>query len=73
MKPIVVLLLLAGCSSPETDRVRGGGPGADVGNRGNPVVMHEGSAPYSGTPKVIPAEASPLEGATQARRLSLAQ
>ena len=64
---------LAGCSSPESDRVRGGGPGADVGNRGKPVVMHEGSSPYAGTPKLIPAEAPPVGPASQARQLSRAK
>lgn len=73
MRPLAIALLLAGCTSPEADRVRGAGPGSDVGNRGDPVVMHEGSSPYAGTPTLIPAEASPLEGATQARRLSLAK
>jgi hypothetical protein len=33
----------AACSSPETTRTRGGGPGADVGNRDKFVQMHEGS------------------------------
>ena len=65
--------MLAACTSPETDRVRGGGPGADVGNRGNPIVMHEGSQPYAGTPKLIPAEASPVDAASQARQLTLAR
>jgi hypothetical protein len=64
---------LAACTSPEADRVRGGGPGADVGNRGKPIVMHEGSQPYAGTPKLIPAEAPPVEPASQARQLSLAR
>ena len=73
MRFVAVLLLLAGCTSPEAERVRGGGPGADVGNRGTPVVMHEGSKPYEGTPKLIPGEASPTEPATQARQLSLAR
>jgi hypothetical protein len=68
-----ILLLLGGCTSPEADRARGAGAGADVGNRGNPIVMHEGSAPYAGTPRLIPGEAPPLEGATQARQLSRAQ
>ena len=71
MRLLVVLALLAGCTSPETERVRGGGPGADVGNRGKPVVMHEGSRPYEGTPTLIPAEAPPLEPSMQARQLSL--
>lgn len=58
------------CTSPEAERVRGGGPGADVGNRGNPVVMHEGSQPYALTPNLIPAKAPPVEPARQASRLS---
>jgi hypothetical protein len=64
---------LAACTSPEADRVRGGGPGADVGNRGDPVVMHEGSSPYADTPKRIPSEAPPVEPASQARQLSRTQ
>jgi len=67
----LLALLLAGCTSPESERTRGGGPGADVGNRGNPVVMHEGSRPYAGTPVLIPGEPAPVEPATQARQLSL--
>lgn len=73
MRRILVLLLLAGCRSPEADRTRGAGPGADVGNRGDPVVMHEGSDPYAGTPSLIPAQAPPLEGATHARSMSRAK
>lgn len=69
----IVLALLAGCTSPEADRVRGGGPGADVGNRGDPVVMHAGSRPYAKTPTLIPAEAPSLEPASQAQRLSREQ
>jgi hypothetical protein len=72
-----LVLLAAGalvaCTSPEADRIRGGGPGADVGNRGQPIVMHEGSAPYANSPRLIPAEAPPLEPASQARQLSLAK
>jgi hypothetical protein len=72
-----LLLVLAaaafvGCTSPEADRVRGGGPGADVGNRGHPIVMHEGSVPYADTAKLIPAESPPVWPASQARQLSLA-
>jgi hypothetical protein len=73
MRLLVVLLLLAGCTSPEAERTRGGGPGADRGNRGEPVVMHEGSQPYAGTPRLIPTEHPPLEGARQAQQLSLAR
>jgi hypothetical protein len=43
---LVASLALAGCASPEAARARGGGLGADVGNRGAPVRMHEGSVPY---------------------------
>ncbi|HZM37199.1 MAG TPA: hypothetical protein VFC18_22265 [Burkholderiales bacterium] len=66
----LALVLLGGCTSPEAERVRGGGPGADVGNRGDPVVMHAGSQPYAKTPKLIPAEAAPIEPARQAQRLA---
>ncbi|MCC7414344.1 MAG: hypothetical protein IT495_22205 [Gammaproteobacteria bacterium] len=70
---IATACCLLGCTSPEAERSRGGGPGADIGNRGNPIVMHEGSQPYAGTPTLIPAEGPALEGARQARRLSLAR
>lgn len=69
---VVALLALCACNSPEEERVRGE-PGADVGNRGEPVVMHEGSNPYANTPRLIPAEAPPLEPASQARELSIAR
>ena len=36
--------------SPEASRTRGGGPGADVGNRGKEVRIHEGSRPFYQTP-----------------------
>lgn len=70
---VVALIATAACTSPEQERTRGGGPGADVGNRGKPVVMHEGSNPYEKTPRLIPAEAPPLEPASQARQLSVAR
>lgn len=44
------LLLLTACASPEAVRTRGGGPGADVGNRGEPVEIHAGAEPYYQTP-----------------------
>jgi len=31
-------------------RTRGGGPGADIGNRDAVVQLHEGSRPFYGTP-----------------------
>jgi hypothetical protein len=65
-----MLFYLAACASPETMRKRGGGPGADVGNRAEIVEMHEGSKPFEKTPKIIPAQSPPLEPANQADRLS---
>ena len=38
------------CTSPEADRTRGGGPGADPGNRDAIVELHEGAEPYHETP-----------------------
>jgi hypothetical protein len=61
---------LVGCASPETTRTRGGGLGADVGNRGKVVKMHEGSQPFWKTPKIIPAKHPPLDPANQADKLS---
>jgi len=46
----VVLLSGAACASPEAARVRGGGPGADIGNRGPAVEFHAGARPYRDTP-----------------------
>jgi hypothetical protein len=43
---------LIACGSPEAERRRGGGPGADLGNRGTVVQMHEGAEPYHNTPCV---------------------
>jgi hypothetical protein len=43
---------LAACESPEATRRRGGGPGADVGNRSPVVEMHQGARPYFQTPCV---------------------
>lgn len=61
--PIVVSLALAGllaaCGSPEATRTRAGARGADVGNRGPVVVIHDGADPYWRTPRVdIPAGSS---------------
>ena len=42
--------LLIACDSPEAGRTRGGGPGADLGNRTADVEMHEGAQPYHDTP-----------------------
>ena len=63
-------LLLTACGSPEATRLRSGGPGADVGNRGEVVMMHEGSRPFWDTPRLIGSAGPPLEPASQADRLS---
>ncbi len=48
--PLIGLaFLLASCTSPEAARERGGGPGADLGNRGSPIEFHDGALPYYGT------------------------
>ena len=57
------------CSSPEATRLRAGGAGADVANRGAVVRMHEGSQPYWRTPRGSVVGPS-LEPARQADRLS---
>ena len=72
-RPPYVLLcaaLLAGCESPEAERTRGGGPGADSGNRAGVVLMHEGAKPFHGTPHLIPLEGAPVAGAHHADALS---
>jgi len=61
---------LAACASPETTRTRGGGPGADVGNRKGIVRMHEGARPFEDTPKLIDTKHPPLDPAYQADELS---
>ena len=42
----------AACASPEAGRTRGGGPGADVKNWGQPVELHAGAEQYHDTPCV---------------------
>ena len=63
-------LYVAGCTSPEAIRTRGGGRGADVGNRRQVVEMHEGSQPFYETPNLIPAKHPSLAPASQAAELS---
>ena len=67
---IAACLTLAGCASPEATRTRGGGAGADTGNRPANVKMHEGSRQYWETPVVIPGASPSLEPARQAQQLS---
>ncbi len=75
MRRIWILLasgfVIGGCTSPEARRVRGGGPGADVGNRPPQVLMHEGSRQYWETPVRISSEVPSLAPSEQARQLSL--
>ncbi|MDI3339963.1 MAG: hypothetical protein QJR03_05460 [Sphaerobacter sp.] len=51
------LVLLAGCG-PEASRTRGGGPGADIGNRSGTVQLHGDSqgerSIYVNTPRKLP-------------------
>ena len=74
MRPIIAVLIccaaVTGCTSPETTRTRGGGPGADVGNRRGSVKMHEGSEPYWKTPERPGVQHPPLDPARQAHELS---
>jgi hypothetical protein len=47
---LAALLALAACGSPETGRARGGGAGADVGNRGQQIEIHGALNPFHKTP-----------------------
>ena len=67
---MAVAASLAACTSPESTRTRGSGPGAAKGNRGEFVMIHEGSKPYAGTPVTISADPPPLETANHAHMLS---
>lgn len=49
---VLCFLALTACASPEAARNRGGGPGADVGNRRVPVEIHAGAKPFYRTPCV---------------------
>lgn len=67
---VVLAAVLAGCASPEAQRIRGGGPGADVGNHGRVVVLHEGAVPYYKTPCVTEVECNgPMPVLVKSRRL----
>lgn len=63
-------LVLAAACSPEAVRTRGGGPGADPGNRPPVVAMHEGSDQYWRTPVRIGVEHPPLDPARHAREVA---
>lgn len=68
---LLACLSVAGCTSPEATRSRGGGSGGDPGNRPAQVKMHEGSQQYYETPVRIRFEGPPLGPSEQARHLSL--
>lgn len=67
---LLATVLLSACDSPEASRTRGGDPGADTGNRGEVVLMHEGAKPYAGTPKLLPGKGAPVDSANHADALS---
>jgi hypothetical protein len=67
---IALAALAAGCTSPEAERARGAGPGADTGNREDVLRMHEGSKPYTGTPTLMPEKRGSVEPANHADALS---
>jgi hypothetical protein len=47
----VVAATVFGCTNPESERTRGGGRGADVGNHpAGPVQIHAGASMYYETP-----------------------
>ena len=75
MRRIVAIALLslaaAACASPEARRTRGGGSGADVGNRTKTVRMHEGSRQFWKTPVMIPGNGPSLAPSEHARSVSL--
>jgi len=51
----LLVALLAACDpSPEAARVRGGGPGADVGNRPADLQIHGGNESAFKTPNLNP-------------------
>ena len=73
LKPLIflaIVCMIAACASPETGRPRGGGPGADVGNKSKVMRMHEGADPFYKTPKLIASQSGPLASARQADKLS---
>jgi hypothetical protein len=53
----MIAALAAGACSPEASSTRGGGSGADVGNRWQPggVDLHGRQNPFYGTPPLAPA------------------
>ena len=66
----VLVALLVGCTSPEATRVRAQGRGADVGNVGPVVKMHDGSDPYWRTRRMSGIVGPSLDPSRQAAQLS---
>ena len=63
-----MLTAFVACTSPEATRQRAGGPGADVGNRHEPIELHAGADPYYGTPVAMPApQGTPVAASPPAR------
>lgn len=67
---LLVACAACACTSPEARRTRGGGRGADAGNRPDTVRMHGGSDPFWKTPDRIGGAHPPLEPARDARQRS---
>ena len=66
---LLVPISALGCESPEASRTRGGGPGADIGNRpASHVEMHGGSDQFWRTPDRIPVEGPSLDPARHAQQ-----
>ena len=71
---LALAAVMVACTSPESTRMRSGGPGADPGNRRGVVRMHEGAEPYWKTPKrLAERQQAPSDTARQADRLSRGQ
>ncbi len=51
---VLAVAAAVACTSPEAGRSRGGGPGADPGNRATVLQLHDGSRPFYGTPLKAP-------------------
>lgn len=51
-RALLLASMVAACASPEASRARGGGPGADSGNRDSLLELHDGTQPYHQTPCV---------------------
>lgn len=66
---LLATMTTAACDSPEAKRTRGGGPGADQGNRPAAVKMHEGSDQFWRTPDRISLQHPPLAPAQHAREV----